>query len=280
MAERPCLWRISFILPASPAAERVTLINTVPSVLTELLALGPLPASVRTINLAGEALPQALVTRLYQQETLQSIYNLYGPTEDTTYSTVAFLPRTVAFVSIGRPVANGQAYILDEYLQPVPVGVVGELYLAGDGLARGYLNRMDLTAERFLPHPFSKQAGERLYKTGDQARFRADGQIEYLGRKDQQIKLRGFRIELGEIETVLRHYPGVQDTAVVVQELSTQDSVLVAYVVAANPLSEADLHRYLKEHFPHYMVPSAVVLLAALPLTTNGKVDRRALPVS
>ncbi|GHO80004.1 hypothetical protein KSD_77750 [Ktedonobacter sp. SOSP1-85] len=260
-------------------AGRVTMINTVPSVLAEICALGQLPGSIRAINLAGEALPLALVQRLYQQEAVQRLYNLYGPSEDTTYSTAALITRDAQIVPIGRPISNGEAYILDQYLQAVPAGVVGELYLGGSGLARGYMYQPALTAERFIPHPFSQQSGARLYKTGDLVRYRLDGQIEYLGRADQQIKLRGFRIELGEIEAVLRRFKAVKECIVVVREDTPGQRQLVAYLILsdASTMIEA-VKGHAQSYLPTYMQPARYVILQAFPLTPNGKIDRKALP--
>lgn len=218
-------------LPALPAREEVTLINTVPSAIAELLRITGVPHSVQVVNLAGEALPRALVDQIYALGSVDRVYNLYGPTEDTTYSTFTLVPRGDATVTIGRPIANTQAYILDANLQPVPMGVPGELYLGGDGLARGYYGRPDLTAERFISNPFADKQGARLYKTGDLTRFLPDSNIEYLGRIDHQVKLRGFRIELGEIESALRSHPGVHQSVVMVREDSPGDKRLVAYLV-------------------------------------------------
>jgi amino acid adenylation domain-containing protein len=264
-----------------PAANQVTLVNTVPSAMAELMRVNGLPASVKTVNLAGEALQNALVQRVYEQANVERVVNLYGPSEDTTYSTWAVMERgSTAAPPIGRPVADTQVYVLDDKLRPVPVGVAGELYISGEGLARGYLNRPGLTAERFIPNPSSREPGTRMYRTGDLARFLADGQLDYLGRLDHQVKVRGFRIELGEIESALSRHPQVQDAVVVACRFEEGELRLVAYIVAHPGLAPAasELRRYLKDPLPDYMVPSAFVILEKLPLTPNGKVDRRALP--
>jgi amino acid adenylation domain-containing protein len=279
-------------LPALPAAGAVTLVNTVPSALRELLRMDGISPAVRTVNLAGEPLPTALVREIYAQERVSRVFDLYGPSEDTTYSTYA-LRSAGGPDTIGRPVSNTRAYVLDPHLNPVPVGVPGELHLGGEGLARGYLRRPGQTAGRFVPDPFpSGRAGGRLYKTGDLVRYLPDGKLEFLERMDHQVKLRGFRIELGEIETVLAQHPSVQETAVVARETSPGDEGLVAYVVPAaaeaserqaeqvdqpSPLLD-ELRGYLKQRLPVYMIPSIFVTLKALPLTLNGKLDRSALP--
>jgi amino acid adenylation domain-containing protein len=273
-------------LPELPAAAEVTLINTVPSAIAELLSVRGIPVSVRTINLAGEPLTRGLVRRLYAETRATRVVNLYGPSETTTYSTFTALPaEPIEPVSIGRPVANTQVYVLDRHLQPVPVGVRGELYIGGVGVARGYLERPLLTAERFLPDPFSSTPGARMYKTGDHVRHRPDGTLEFLGRADHQVKLRGFRIELGEIESALRQHPSVRD-AVVVTWGADAGRQLVAYVVPASRTpdgtgpgaSAQSLREHLRGRLPEFMVPGAIVLLDVLPLTPNGKVDRTALP--
>ncbi|MGB6031939.1 MAG: amino acid adenylation domain-containing protein [Bacteroidota bacterium] len=212
------------------------------------------------------------------------LINSFGLTEatiDTTYfeATDLDLPKE-RLVPIGRPFANSQVYILDRNVQPTPVGVNGEIYVGGMGLARGYHERADLTAEKFVPNPFPIEAGERLYRTGDLARYLPDGNIEFLGRADHQVKVRGFRVELGEIETAIARHPAVQEGVVLVREDSPGDKALVAYVVPnqADEFSTGDLRRFLLEKVPDYMVPSAFVVLEALPLTPNGKVDRKALP--
>ncbi|HEU0076741.1 MAG TPA: alpha/beta fold hydrolase, partial [Longimicrobiaceae bacterium] len=262
-----------------PAGEEVVHASMVPSAAAELLRAGGIPASVRTLNLGGEALPHTLAQGLYALGTVQRVGNLYGPTEDTTYSTYSVVERGGARVLVGRPVANTQAYVLDRHLQPVPVGVVGELYLAGDKLARGYAARPDLTAERFLPSPFG-EPGSRMYRVMDRIRWRPDGELEYFGRTDFQVKVRGFRIELGEIEAVLARHPAVRETVAVVREDTPGDRRIVAYVTPALGVQPdaAELRAHVGAHLPEYMVPAAVVVLASFPLSPNGKTDRRALP--
>ncbi|HYR09422.1 MAG TPA: amino acid adenylation domain-containing protein, partial [Longimicrobium sp.] len=261
-------------LPSSAAAGEVRLINTVPSAIAALLQ-GGIPAGVKTVNLAGEPLKQALVEALYAHG-IERVYDLYGPSEDTTYST-GTLRRAGGVANIGRAIANSQAYVLDAALRPAPIGVPGELYLGGAGLARGYLGRPALTAERFVPDPFSVKGGARRYRTGDRARWLADGAIEYLGRLDHQVKVRGFRIELGEIEAVLRRHGSVTD-CVVMARAEAGEQRLVAYVVGG--VEAAELRAHLRQSLPEYMVPAAFVFMDALPLTPNGKLDRKALPAS
>ncbi|RKH16116.1 non-ribosomal peptide synthetase, partial [Corallococcus sp. CA047B] len=262
-------------------AQRVTLLNTVPSAVAELVRSGSIPASVETVNLAGEALPNRLVQALYALPQVKEVNNLYGPTEDTTYSTHARVERGAKTEPrIGRPLEGTQAYVLDAKGQPTPVGVPGELYLGGEGLARGYLGQPGLTAERFVPDGFSEKAGARLYRTGDKVRWGRDGTLEYLGRMDFQVKVRGFRIELGEVEAALGAQPSVRDVVVVVREDAPGDKRLVAYVVAQpdHTVDATTLRSALKGRLPEYMAPSAFVTLEALPLNANGKVDRKALP--
>ncbi len=273
-------------LPELPARGEVTLINTVPSAMAELLRLGAVPASVRTVNLAGEALRRSLVDRVRTLGTVGRVLNLYGPSEDTTYSTELEVGEGPGEPTIGRPLPNSRALVLDRGLRPVPVGVPGELCLGGAGLARGYFGRPDLTAERFVPDPFAAIPGARLYRTGDLARWStgrpgSPGDIEFLGRADHQVKVRGFRIELGEVEAVLAGHPAVESVAVVAREIVPGDLRLVAYVARrpAVPLAFPDeLREHLRSRLPEYMLPSLWMELPALPLTPNGKVDRRALP--
>ncbi|MGP1383772.1 MAG: amino acid adenylation domain-containing protein [Thainema sp.] len=279
-------------LPRLPAANQVTLINTVPSAIAELLRIDGIPTSVKTINLAGEPLQNTLAQQLYQLDHVEQVYNLYGPSEDTTYSTVALVQKgATTSPSIGRPISNTQIYLLDSRLNLVQEGAEGEIYISGAGIAREYLNRPDLTAERFLPNPYNKQAPhDRLYKTGDLATYSADGTLNYLGRIDHQVKVRGFRIELGEIEFALSEYPDIRQVVVVARGDAPDrtNKRLVAYVVPdvvpeinehLTSITPRSLRDYLQQKLPNYMIPSAFMLLDEMPLTLNGKVDRRALPV-
>ncbi|MAE65565.1 MAG: non-ribosomal peptide synthetase [Phycisphaeraceae bacterium] len=280
---RIILARDALHLHDHPAAGEVTLINTVPSVMSQLLDLGRLPSSVLTVNLAGEPLQTALVDRIYAESSARKVYDLYGPTEATTYVTGTLRQRG-ASATIGRPIANTTAYILDDYLEPVPVGVPGQLYVGGAQVARGYWNRPELTAENFLADPFGASADEasRLYRTGDLARFLPDGRIEFLGRMDDQVKLRGYRVEPGEIEAALVEHDDVREAAVIVRDGSSDaDRQLVAYVatrIGATDIEDA-LRRHLGACLPDYMIPSIFMTVDALPLTPSGKVDRKALPV-
>ncbi|HEX8241937.1 MAG TPA: amino acid adenylation domain-containing protein, partial [Longimicrobium sp.] len=263
------------------AGDEVVLASMAPSAAAELLRMRAIPPSVRVLNLGGEALPNALAQGLYALGTVERVGNFYGPTEDTTYSTWSIVERGADRVYVGRPVANTRAYVLDRHLRRVPLGVPGELYLAGDGLARGYHRRPALTAERFIPDPFSNEPGGRMYRVGDLVRWRPDGQLEYLGRLDHQVKIRGHRVETGEIEAVLAEHPRVRESAVIAREDTPGDARLVAYVVAAeaaSPPAPAELREHLKARLPEYMVPAAWVAMDALPLNPNGKVDRLRLP--
>jgi amino acid adenylation domain-containing protein len=239
---------------------------------------------VKQLVTGGEALSVAHVRRALPQLPATQLINGYGPTESTTFACTYALPKhieaTTASIPIGRPIANTEVYILDPHLHPVPIGVGGELYIGGEGLARGYLRRPELTAEKFIPDPFSPRPGARLYRTGDLARYLPDGSIEFLGRIDQQVKLRGYRIELGEIEIALRQHSAIQEAVVNVQKDSPGDKRLVAYVVLQEPgaPSHQALKGYLQQKLPEYMIPSAFVVVDRLPLLPNGKVDRQALP--
>ena len=270
-------------LPNVNRAEEVTLINTVPSAITELLRIEGLPSNVRIVNLAGEPFSNQLVQKLYQQESIQAVYNLYGPSEDTTYSTFSLLEKgSTTEPTIGSPIANSQVYILDAYQQQVPIGVPGELYIGGAGLGRGYLNRPELTAERFIPNPFNKEISSqksKLYKTGDLVCYLPDGNLRFLGRIDHQVKIRGFRIELGEIEVILGSHPQVQKVVVMARDDASGHKILVAYIGSQGlSVSSSNLRNFLKQKLPEYMIPSAFVILETMPLTPNGKVNRKALP--
>ncbi len=264
--------------------QRITTLHFVPAMLSVFLEARGLERcrEVCRVIASGEALPAELTTRFFARLKGAELYNLYGPTEAAIDVTAWSCPRDAGghAVPIGRPIGNLRIYLLDAALTPLPIGVPGELYIGGIGIARGYVRRPALTAERFLPDPCTIEAGARMYRTGDLARFLADGAIEYLGRLDHQVKIRGLRIELGEIEAVLGVHPGVQEVVVLARVDTPGDPRLVAYVVAgpgANP-SVAELSQHLASSLPVYMVPSSFVLLPALPTNANGKVDRRALP--
>jgi len=242
-----------------------------------------LPSCVRVVLIGGE---KASLERfvLWQENGGADVElaNTYGPTETAIVCTAfftkrgGFVARDYATLPIGRPIANVSNYVLDEYLNPVPVGLPGELYVGGKGVTRGYLNRPDLTAERFLPDPFSKRPGGVMYKTGDIVRFLNNGAIEYIGRADFQVKIRGFRVELGEIETVLHHHEKVKECVVIAHDVSSTEKVIVAYVVANGMLEEASLRSYLGEKLPAYMTPSKIMFVDAIPKTPSGKLNKRA----
>jgi amino acid adenylation domain-containing protein len=251
--------------------------------LSQQLSPSEAAGKTRALIIGGENLLAESITfwQDFAPETM--LINEYGPTETVvgccTYQ-VTNGEQRVGSIPIGRPIANTQLYILNEHLQPVPIGVAGELYIGGVGVARGYLNRPELTAEKFIPNPFSNEPRSRLYKTGDLAHYLPDGNIEFLGRIDHQVKIRGFRIELGEIEAVLAQHPAVKQSVVLAKEDIPGDKRLVAYVnlYQGQTTGTKELHSFLKSRLPHYMMPSTFVLLDALPLTPNGKVDRHALP--
>ncbi|HEY3570033.1 MAG TPA: amino acid adenylation domain-containing protein [Thermoanaerobaculia bacterium] len=263
-----------------PAAGEVRLIDTVPSAMAELLRAGAVPPSARIVNLAGEPLRRDLVDRVFALPHVEAIYDLYGPSEDTTFSTVS-TPRRgeTREPTIGRPLTNCRVYVLDPRLRPVPVGVPGEVWIAGEGLARGYLKRPELTADRFRPDPFAVAPGSRLYRVGDLARWLPDGELEFLGRLDHQVKIRGFRVELGEIEAALDLHPRVREAVVVARDEGATRALLGCVVPEgeAGPDLIEELRRYLGERLPPYMVPAGFLILPELPLTPNGKVDRKVL---
>jgi amino acid adenylation domain-containing protein len=251
-----------------------TVIDEAPEALSEVrqLLIGGEPVSVKHVRRALDLLPET------------QIVNCYGPTESTTFACCYPIPRqldeSLRSVPIGRPISNTRVYILDARLEPVPVGIPGELYIGGDGLARGYLNRPELTAERFIAIPLGHESEERLYKTGDRVRYEASGNIEFLERIDKQVKIRGFRIEPAEIEAFLGQYPGLRDAVVLAREQMSGDKRLVAYVLRDpdHDFTSRELRKFLKRHLPEYMVPSTFIFLDSLPLTPNGKVDYHALP--
>ncbi|MFB2983429.1 amino acid adenylation domain-containing protein [Microseira sp. BLCC-F43] len=254
----------------------VTVMQATPATWRLLLAAGWQNSPGLKILCGGEAIEPKLANELLLRG--EQVWNLYGPTETTIWSVIDRVSPSDSVISIGRPIANTQIYILDPDLKPVPVGVIGELYIGGAGVAKGYLNRPDLTVERFISHPF-EVGDSRVYKTGDLARYLPDGRIEYLGRRDFQVKLRGRRIELLEIEAKLNTHPEVGESVVVLREDEPGNKRLVAYIVSKSVnLKSGELRRYLEELLPDYMVPNAFVMLEVLPLTPNGKVDRRSLP--
>ncbi|HET7460821.1 MAG TPA: amino acid adenylation domain-containing protein [Longimicrobium sp.] len=265
-------------LAGLPDAAEVRMAAMVPTAAAELLRLDALPPGLGTLNLGGEAVPAALVDALGATGTVRTIRNLYGPTETTVYSTWSLCVPGAGKPSVGRPVPNTRGHVLDPAGGPVPPGVPGELFIAGAQVGRGYLGRPGLTAERYLPDPFGDVPGARMYRTGDRVRWRADGELEYLGRLDQQVKVRGYRIEPGEVEAALAAHPAVREAAVALHG-DAGERKLVGYLVATGPEPTADaLRGFLKERLPDYMVPSVFVTLDALPLTGSGKVDRNALP--
>jgi natural product biosynthesis luciferase-like monooxygenase protein len=273
---------IDYSLVGQAARHNPTLMQCTPSMMRMLAAdediLNAL-GSLRLLMLGGEALPASLVSEV--GERLPSIIvNMYGPTETTIWSSTDRIERSDQAVSIGHPIANTQLYILDRDFQPQPVGLAGQLHIAGSGLAVGYFNQPDLTAQKFIPNPFAPEPGARLYRTGDLTRYFEDGRVEFLGRIDHQVKVRGFRIELEEIEAALNQLEGVTEAVVTVWEAAPGDKRLVAYLVPARQWSQSNeqTEAFLRQKLPEYMIPSNFVTLERLPLTTNGKVDRRSLP--
>ncbi|PZU94472.1 MAG: non-ribosomal peptide synthetase [Pseudanabaena sp.] len=259
-------------------SEQATCMQATPSTWRMLLEVGWQGGKNFKVLCGGENLPLPLASSLASQNGF--VWNLYGPTEATVWATISQVKPDDRQVSIGRPLANTQLYVLDGQLQPVPIGVAGELHIGGVQVARGYLNRPDLTSERFIADPFSADPNAKLYKTGDRVRYLHNGSIEYLGRIDFQVKLRGFRIELGEIESVLAQHPTVNQSVVIVDPQQSGSDRLVAYVICNSGLkvSIPELRSFLKENLPEYMVPATFVILDSFPLTQNGKIDRRALP--
>jgi len=239
--------------------------------------------TLRVVSVGAEACPPQLVERHHHLLPQTHLMNVYGPTETTIWATSHECRPMDAqqLVPIGRPAVNMQAYVLDKYLQPVPIGAVGRLYVGGLGVTRGYWNRPELTAERFIPHPYGKQAGERLYWTGDLARFESGGSLVWRGREDEQVKVRGYRIELGEVEAALCEVERVRSAVVIVREEAHGDKRLVAYVVPRKEhegIAIQEIREHLRAKLPEHMIPSSFVFLEELPLTETGKVNRGALP--
>jgi amino acid adenylation domain-containing protein len=268
-------------LASMPQAANITLLNTVPSAIVELMRIGGVPESARTIALAGEPLPRALLNRIYENTAAERVYNLYGLTELTTYSTFAMVSPGTPEPPIGKPIFNTTSYVLDRQGHPLPIGVPGELFIGGDMISRCYHNRPDLTAIRIIPDPYSSKPGARLFSTGDQVRWMPDGTLDFLGRLDYQVKIRGFRIEPGETEAVLGCHLKVSSSVVVARAgLAENDARLVGYVVPhpGMAVTAVELREFLAERIPAHQVPSDFVFLESLPLTSNGKINRLALP--
>ncbi|MEM9430846.1 MAG: non-ribosomal peptide synthetase, partial [Pseudomonadota bacterium] len=266
-----------FSLAAQLRRHRVTHLQCTPSMARMLVLNDESRAALRGLKevmIGGEALPGALVSDI-EAATGARIQNMYGPTETTIWSTTAAATADRAVVDLGTPIANTTLYVLDDAHRPVPIGAAGELWIGGEGVARGYWQREELTAERFRPNPFGPG---RIYGTGDLVRRRADGGFEFLGRVDYQVKIRGYRIELGEIEAAAEAEPGVTQAVVIAREEVAGDPRLIAYVTATPAFSAEGLKTALAAQLPPHMVPSVIVALDAMPLTPNGKVDRKALP--
>ncbi|MDH5740625.1 MAG: amino acid adenylation domain-containing protein [Nitrospira sp.] len=255
-----------------------TIMQATPATWRMLVEAGWQGSNRLRILCGGEPLPPDLAATLLDRS--EALWNMYGPTETTIWSTIERIKRNDQEITIGRPIANTEVYIMDQFLQPVPVGVAGELYIGGHGLAQGYRGRPELTTERFIPHPFSTEPLARLYRTGDLARYRPDGRIVHLGRLDHQVKIRGYRIELGEIETALSRHQAVRQAVVMAREDQHGVKQLVAYMVCQEgpAPNQPELRSFLRSEIPEYMIPSLFVFLDAMPLTANHKVDRNALP--
>ena len=259
-------------------AHGVTVMQATPATWNLLLKAGWRNGGGLRVLCGGEALSRNLAAGLLART--DCLLNVYGPTETTIWSTVSRINSTEESISIGRPIDNTQIYLLDDHFNPVPVGIPGQLYIGGDGLASGYLNLPELTAEKFTPDPFGGKPGARIYNTGDRARYLPDGQIEFLGRADHQVKVRGFRIELGEIEATLAQHAAIERVVVVARDEGPDEKRLVAYVVTLRDPgpTAAELRTFIKDKLPDYIIPSAFVFLSRMPLTPNGKIDRMALP--
>jgi acyl carrier protein len=270
-----------YSIAAQLVRHRVTHLQCTPSMARMLVMNDEARAALAGLShvmIGGEAFPGALAKEL-RDATKARITNMYGPTETTIWSSTQEAEPCEGTVAIGRPIANTSLYVLDESRQPVPVGVAGELYIGGDGVTRGYWERPELTESRFVPDPFAKREGARMYRTGDEVRWSEDGRIEFLGRIDHQVKIRGYRIELGEIESRLMAHPSVREAVVIAREDSPGDKRLVGYVIPSGAAFDvATLKAHLREGLPDFMVPSHFVRMDRFPLTPNKKIDRKALP--
>lgn len=273
---------VESVLDMADMAVDVTLVNTVPSAIAALLEKQGVPPSARVVNLAGEALRAQVVAKIFDATAVETVYNLYGPSETTTYSTYAAfsVDGSNQPIHIGKPISNTVAYVLDHRQHLAPIGVSGELYIGGAGVVRGYLNRPDLTSQQFLANPFSSTYAPRLYRTGDIARWRTDGNLDFLGRADHQVKLRGFRIELGEIEQLITGQQSIQEAVVSLVETPRLGQQLVAYytILDGAHVGVEELKTFLEARLPRHMIPTAYVLLDEMPRTSNGKLARNMLP--
>ncbi|MFZ2538548.1 MAG: amino acid adenylation domain-containing protein, partial [Oscillospiraceae bacterium] len=260
-------------------SEKITIMQATPATWQVLVNAGWSGTKGLKVLCGGEALSSKLSEQILTR--CGSLWNMYGPTETTIWSSVHEITQENPDIYIGKPIDNTQFYILNAQLRPVPVGVIGNLYIGGDGLARGYHNRPDITAERFISNPFDKKLGAQIYNTGDLARYRKNGIIEYVGRSDFQVKIHGFRIELGEIESALMKIPQIKQAIVMVREDTQEDKRIVGYYLTNSTKTNLDqsIRELLKEFLPEYMLPSALVKLDAFPLTPNGKINRKALPI-
>ncbi len=268
-------------LAESPHQHEITLINTVPSTLELMLQQDAIPPSVKTIFTAGEAMSRSLATRIYRQTSVSEIYNLYAPSEVTIHGTSSLVSRNdKERILIGKPIDGNCLYVLDKHGNPVPPGVPGEMYFSGRGVTRGYLHSPAQSADAFVPDPFSAVRGQRMYRTGDIGRYMPDGEVEYLCRRDHQVKLRGYRIEFGDIESALSRYPGVAECAVKLQKDNNQEDFLVAYIVPkeGDRFDGERIQQFLKAQLPYYMVPDYYQRLESFPKTNSGKKDRKLLP--
>ncbi|KPA09958.1 non-ribosomal peptide synthetase/polyketide synthase, partial [Candidatus Magnetomorum sp. HK-1] len=268
-------------LPTLPAREKVKLVFMVPSVMKSLLQIQGLPQNVMTVHLGGEPVSKALVKKLYQLNHIKKVFNLYGPSEYSVLCTYNFIGRDLEQKPfLGKPIPNCRIYVLDSLLQPVPIGMPGELCVGGVGVARGYLNQPELMQERFIRNPFIDEAAPILYRTGDLVKMRNNGELDFIGRNDFQVKIRGFRIELEEIENTIYEYPGIHSAVIEAVENKSGDKNIVAYIENRDTkkITSAQIRSFLKAKLPEYMIPSIIIFIKSMPLMPNGKFDRKSLP--